>query len=531
MIVPKSLRDEVLETLHSAHQGVTGMNERAQASVWWPGITPQIKERREKCRNCHEHAPSQPSAPPVQQPQPEYPFQQIVSDYFQEQGHHYLVIADRFSGWPTLLHCGGSTSSRHVLIDTLKTYFSTYGIPEELASDGGKTYTAYETQKFLSEYGVHHRLSSVAFPHSNQRAELAVKSMKRLLRENIGLDGKLNTDSFQRAVMQYRNTPDRDTGRSPAQVVFGRQLRDFLPAPLSRYKPHPGWLLMQEDREKALRKRALRNTEHLQPGTKELSQLAVHDTVQVQNQVGCKPSRWDITGTVVEVRSHDQYVVRVHGSGRLTLRNRKFLKKITPYCLDSNPSLPNPILPESQPDLGGADNLTEGDIQPQSSSSPPVQTPEDPQLDHHDGPADEGRGQADDVPSETNTPHPPQVAEPRRSSRARAEPDRLNIQSWGGQSYYAGVDEHQHGAGVHFTSTYPAYDVSWPSLSVPPYQYFATPPYSVVHPHGLPQSVAGGGGGITGYGLPSNHVQSTYQTKYWPVPSVHNTGMSPVFHK
>ena len=82
----------------------------------------------------------------------------------------------------------------------------------------------------------------------------------------------------------------------------------------------------------ALRKRALRNTENLQHHTKVLSPLAVQDTVQIQNQVGCKPSRWDITGTVVEVRQHDQYVVKVHGSGRLTLRNRKFLKKIPPYC-------------------------------------------------------------------------------------------------------------------------------------------------------------------------------------------------------
>ena len=63
----------------------------------------------------------------------------------------------------------------------------------------------YETQKFLSNYGIHHRVSSIAFSHSNQLAELAVKSMKRLLRENVGMDGKLNTDCFQRAVMQYRN--------------------------------------------------------------------------------------------------------------------------------------------------------------------------------------------------------------------------------------------------------------------------------------------------------------------------------------
>ena len=71
VIVPARLRPAVLETLHSAHQGITGMTLRAQTSVWWPGITPQIKETRDKCRVCHENTPSQPSAPPQPLPQPD----------------------------------------------------------------------------------------------------------------------------------------------------------------------------------------------------------------------------------------------------------------------------------------------------------------------------------------------------------------------------------------------------------------------------------------------------------------------------
>ena len=158
VVVPSSLRPAVLETLHSAHQGVTGMTLRAQSSVWWPGITPQIKETRDKCRICHENAPSQPSAPPEPLPQPEYPFEHIVSDYFQAGGHHYLVIVDRFSGWPTVQFCGSSSGSSRELIQCLRQYFSTYGIPAELATDGGLTYMSYDTQKFLADYGVRHRV-------------------------------------------------------------------------------------------------------------------------------------------------------------------------------------------------------------------------------------------------------------------------------------------------------------------------------------------------------------------------------------
>ena len=86
----------------------------------------------------------------------------------------------------------------------------------------------------------------------------------------------------------------------------------------------------KEDREKALAKRAVSNMEKLNINCRVLPKLAVGDSVLVQNQVGNHPSKWDITGVVVEVKEHNQYIVKVDGSGRMTLRNRKFLKKITP---------------------------------------------------------------------------------------------------------------------------------------------------------------------------------------------------------
>ena len=42
--------------------------------------------------------------------------------------------------------------------------------------------------------GVKHRDSSAYHPQANGRVELAVKSMKRLLEDNIGADGELNTE-------------------------------------------------------------------------------------------------------------------------------------------------------------------------------------------------------------------------------------------------------------------------------------------------------------------------------------------------
>jgi hypothetical protein len=58
-----------------------------------------------------------------------------------------------------------------------------------------------------------------------------------------------------RAVMQYRNTPMQDSRRSPAQMVFGRQMRDFLPALPHKYEPAKDWSVTQEYRERTLDKK------------------------------------------------------------------------------------------------------------------------------------------------------------------------------------------------------------------------------------------------------------------------------------
>ena len=52
-----------------------------------------------------------------------------------------------------------------------------------------------------------------------------------------------------RAIMQFRNTQMQDCRRSLAQMVFGRTLRDFLPAMIHKYEPAKDWVVTQGYRE------------------------------------------------------------------------------------------------------------------------------------------------------------------------------------------------------------------------------------------------------------------------------------------
>jgi len=96
--MPPSLHQQVLSTLHAAHQGVSSMEARARSTVFWPRLTNDIDATRAACRECTKIAPSQPHLPPAPYDTPTTPFEKIVADFFHFGGWYYLVLADRLSG-------------------------------------------------------------------------------------------------------------------------------------------------------------------------------------------------------------------------------------------------------------------------------------------------------------------------------------------------------------------------------------------------------------------------------------------------
>ncbi len=206
-----------MNKIHDGHQGIERSYLRAKASVWWPGISMQLKQKVQSCQICSKVA--RPAREPlITTPLPQFPWQKVGTDLFELKGIHYLLTVDYFSRYPEVTKLTTTTSS--AVIAGLKAAFSRHGIPEVVRSDNGPQYSSHEFAMFADSYGFKHVTSNPLFPQSNGQAERAVKTMKQLLEKS--------SDPFM-ALLSYRSTPLPWCGLSPAELSMGRKVRTNVP--------------------------------------------------------------------------------------------------------------------------------------------------------------------------------------------------------------------------------------------------------------------------------------------------------------
>ena len=118
-------------------------------------------------------------------------------------------------------------------------------------------------------------------------------------------------------------------------MLFGYKLKDHLPNKFRTLRKE--WKDLMKVRElQGLKKE---RQVLLKTGNRRtLKPLNEGDIVSVQNQTGNQPLKWSNTGVIVKVHPHRQYSVMIHASRRVTLRNRKFLRKLDLYS--HKPKLP-----------------------------------------------------------------------------------------------------------------------------------------------------------------------------------------------
>ena len=89
LIVPTSLRKEMLSQIHSTHLGIEKCKRRARDALYWPGMNDQITDIVSKCNTCITYRNSQAREPMKSHELPERPWQKIAIDLFELERKNY----------------------------------------------------------------------------------------------------------------------------------------------------------------------------------------------------------------------------------------------------------------------------------------------------------------------------------------------------------------------------------------------------------------------------------------------------------
>ena len=325
LFIPSTLRATMLSRLHDAHQGISRSQARARLTLYWPGIDQDIDNFVQGCRFCQDHLPSNIKEPLISKPIPDRPFQQIAVDFGYYGGQQFLIIVDCMTNWPDIIDMGKDTTTPK-LVAALRDHFCHTAVPDVLWSDGGPQFTSSHLAEFLTTWGVSHITSSPHYPQSNGKVEATVKSMKKLI--SASWTGRsVDWNILSRSLLQYRNTPCRKDGQSPAQKLFGHPVQDTLPAHHRSFAPE--WQKSVQEAEKAAMETQIQLQQSYNQHAHELSTLQVGNHVAIQNP---SSRMWGICGVITALGPFRRYFVKTE-SGCVLVRNCRFLHKRSPLSV------------------------------------------------------------------------------------------------------------------------------------------------------------------------------------------------------
>lgn len=226
IIIPKTLQPKMLDLLHEQHPGIVRSKMLARSYVWWPCIDKDLENYIKNCDICEKTANSK-SEIGVSWPNTTRIFERVHIDLAMKNKENFLIFIDSYSKWAEIKHL--TVTSSRLVIEQLRTIFSSFGIPEKIVSDNGPQFIAEDFENFCKSNGICHVRTPPYHPKSNGAAERFVQIFKKQLSKlNLQNDKNSIQHQLDNILFAYRNTPQITTSKTPAEMFLNRKPRTRL---------------------------------------------------------------------------------------------------------------------------------------------------------------------------------------------------------------------------------------------------------------------------------------------------------------
>ena len=227
VIVPEKLRNDVLELLHVTHQGIVAVKAMARYYIWWPKMNEDIERITRECTACQDSQRKPARSTPHPWEAVERPWERIHADFAgPEKGSMWLIVIDAYTRWIEVCNMKTRTTTEATTKE-LRRMFATFGLPAMFVSDNGPQFVSQEMKDFLKSNGIVRVAIPTYSPNTNGFVERAVQSFKSAM-EKAGRESSDIDKCLSKWLLHHRNTPNSTTGRTPADMMFGRPTRTLL---------------------------------------------------------------------------------------------------------------------------------------------------------------------------------------------------------------------------------------------------------------------------------------------------------------
>ena len=329
IVIPPSLHADVIGLAHEGHAGCDKTLKLLRETCWFPGMSQMVKKYVETCRPCSAAIPNTRPQPLKPNLLPDRPWQYVHADFKGPIGAKYYlhVLIDQYCKYPEV-DIVKSTSFKK-LKPCFDRIIATHGIPEKLTTDNGSPYFGTELEEYTKHLGIKHDPVTPEDPQSNGFAESFVKILCKFIHSTIA-EGKDPQEELQNYLLIYRSTPHTTTGKSPAEMLYGRTLKTKLPQIFSKKESHDAAKVRDYHNAKKLQQKANFDKHHR---VKE-KHIGVGDKVLIkQTKTTTKPpfdpSPYNVTqvkGNRITAQRHDKKRVRDKNHVKLLKDRPNYLK-------------------------------------------------------------------------------------------------------------------------------------------------------------------------------------------------------------
>ena len=238
LLLPQCLQTEVLKSLHDdhGHQGVERTLSLVRQRCFWPFMRRDIEKYCRECNRCVAAKAVQPKVRTfmgslvASKPLEVLAIDFTLLDKASDGRENVLVLTDVFSKFTQAFPTPDQRASTVARVLKEK-WFYTYGIPQRIHSDQGRSFEGDLLKRLCQMYGIEKSRTTPYHPEGNGQCERFNRTLHDLLRTLPPEKKKRWPQYLPQVLFAYNTTEHQSTGLSPHELMFGQKAQlpvDFL---------------------------------------------------------------------------------------------------------------------------------------------------------------------------------------------------------------------------------------------------------------------------------------------------------------